>query len=607
MAAISFRPIILLWIVHYFVCVSAFGCVASDFENILPRNSSINTLEEVQQGGTFGDSKDLDFPSNATNLPPLCAISIRIQLADTSFNFGLFLPAQWNNRLIGTGNTGFGGGINWSAMGRLVYYNMVAFSTDSGHNSNPNDASWALHNDAAIADWASLAMHDSLVLAKQVVEAYYNDKISYSYYMACSGGGRQGMKELQEYPEDFNGYAIGHPPWLLTHLHPWATYVGKVNLPNTSAAHIPEDLLSNLTQSVTDICDPQDGVTDNIVMTPWTCNFNSSVLVCQNSTQNNCLSTEQLSTFNILFSSWVDSNDTALVSPTLMLGSDISGLAGTDTGQPSEFGTEFVDNFIVNQSNWNYENLSPATVRLADSIDPGNANADSYDLSAFQTTGGKVIHYHGLADPLIPPEYSINYLNEVQETMTGSNTPGSSLVDDFYRLFLVPGMHHCSGSGGAPYFIAGGGQSIKEDNYTHSVPGFMDAQHDVVLAVMDWVENGTAPDSIIATKWHDDKTANGLSKQMPLCPYPAVAQHVGRGSIDDPNNWQCQNGTPAMSVRQITIAEKGSVPVNSTATTTTPGSSTTPSAKGTGAASLTRGNCWTLWSVLFVVLVLTIR
>ena len=98
-------------------------------------------------------------------------------------------------------------------MGHLVNYGMVAFSTDTGHNSNPSDATWAYGADTQIKDWGYLAMHESVVLAKHVITSFYDDKIDYSFFMACSGGGRMGLKELQDYPDDFNGYAIGAPPW----------------------------------------------------------------------------------------------------------------------------------------------------------------------------------------------------------------------------------------------------------------------------------------------------------------------------------------------------------------------------------------------------------
>ena len=360
---------------------------------------------------------------------------------------------------------------------------------------------------------------------------------------------------MQQYPDDFDGYAVGHPPWLLTHLHPWVAYVGNVNLPNNTDAHISEELLGNLTDVITAICDPQDGVTDDIVMTPWTCNFNSSQLLCQNSTETVCLTPAQIPTFDAIFGAWTDpANNNGLVSPSLMLGADISGLAGGNV--PSDFGLSFVEDFVVNSTSWNYTTISPATVTLADSINPGSANADLFDISPFRDKGGKIIHYHGLADTLIPPAYSIYYYEQVQKTMSASNATG---LQDWYRLFLVPGMHHCSGSTGAPFYIAGGGQTVDGGNY--SVPGFMDAQHDVVLAVINWVENGTAPDSIVATKWHNNSLSGGVMKQMPLCPYPQVATYKGSGSVDEAESWECKDGD-GLNVPSMTIAKMGSVSVS---------------------------------------------
>ncbi|KAI4155765.1 MAG: hypothetical protein LQ340_000785 [Diploschistes diacapsis] len=578
MRANTFLYFVSFWLLALYNSVSAFDCNADSFGKVLPANATVTNATAVQAGGSYGDLSggDQDFPALATALPSLCAVQIKISSSGNTFSFGLFLPDKWNNRLIGTGNTGFGGGINWPSMGHLVNYGMVAFSTDTGHNSNPNDPSWALNNNIGLTDWGYLAMHESVLQAKQVITAYYQSKINHSYYMGCSGAGRQGLKELQEFPDDFDGYAVGHPPWLLTHLHPWVAYVGNVNLPNNTDAHISPDLLSNLTDVVTSICDPQDGVTDAIVMSPWTCNFNSSQLLCQNSTQEVCLTEAQLPMFDKIWGNWVDDNNN-LISPSLMIGADLSGLSGDSP--PSTFGTGFIEDYIMNQTNWNWSTISPATVQLADSINPGSSNADQFDLSPFQATGGKIIHYHGLADPLIPPAFSIYYYEHVQKTMSANNATG---LEDWYRLFLIPGMHHCSGSDGAPFYIAGGGQIVGGGNY--SVPGFMDPQHDVVLAVINWVENGTAPDSIIATKWHNNSLSGGLQKQMPLCPYPQQAHYVGTGSIDEPQNWQCANGT-AMNVPTITIGKEGSIPVTPSPTM---GARPTPG----GAVSLTPAMGW---------------
>ena len=251
-----------------------------------------------------------------------------------------------------------------------------------------------------------------------------------------------------------------------------------------------------------------------------------------------------------------------------------------------------VDNMIVNDTNWDFMSLTPEIVNLGDSLDPGSSNADNFDLTPLRSAGGKIIHYHGLADTLIPPAYSIYYYKQVQSLLSRSNID----VTDFYRLFLIPGLHHCSGSAGAPFFIAGGGQATKEDNYTHSVPGFMDSKHDIVLAVMDWVENGTAPDSIIATKWHSDRVSEGLSKQMPLCPYPQVAQHQKGTNLAEADHWTCGDG-PEYPLENIPIARVGSVKVNGSSTT---GEGPGPTPKSEGSSLLVSSRSYGLAGLVAV-------
>jgi len=379
--------------------------------------------------------------------------------------------------------------------------------------------------------------------------------------MACSGGGRQGLKEAQEYPEDFDGYAVGHPPWLLSHLHPWVVYIGNANLDPKSDTYISPELISKLNGRVQTICDSQDGVTDGIIISPWTCDFNSSQLLCEdnNNTQSSCLAEAQLSTWDLLYNNWVDST-TNLISPPLMLGADVSALTGSHV--PSGFGTQYVENFVMNNTKWNFSEISPWTVQLADSINPGNSNAARYDLSALRSANAKIIHYHGLADPLIPPAFSIYYNEQVAKTMYPDD---ATALQDFYRLFLVPGMYHCRESAGAPWYFAGGGQQVVGAN--NSVPGYSDSQHDILLAVMDWVENGTAPNSIIATKYHNDTVSQGVYKQMPLCPYPQQAQYIGN-DVNDATSWVCSNGT-SMNLPEMAIEPQGSIALKGSTTTST--------------------------------------
>lgn len=187
------------------------SCSSADITPLLPSGSSLNFALPVSSNGSFGDAPNgLEFPSNATLLPALCAVSVNVVSSNaSSYNFGLFLPENWNQRLATAGNGGFGGGINWPDMGSFARYGFAAMATDTGHLSATPDASWALNRPESQIDWGYRAMHGSVVTAKQVINPFYASKIQYSYYAACSTGGRQGLKEVQQFSEDFDGVLAG--------------------------------------------------------------------------------------------------------------------------------------------------------------------------------------------------------------------------------------------------------------------------------------------------------------------------------------------------------------------------------------------------------------
>ncbi|TVY27482.1 putative feruloyl esterase B-1 [Lachnellula hyalina] len=514
---------------------AALNCSKAAFVPHLPANTTILSATVVASNGSYGGgSQDKDFPKSATGLPALCAVQLHVNQEHSSYMVGVFLPsnATYNGRFMTTGNTGFGGGINWPAMGTFVQYGFASMSTGSGHNSGAGDASWAINNTEALTDWGYRAMHGSVVVAKEIVAAYYGSSAQYSYYSACSGGGRQGLKEVQLYPEDFDGVVAGSPPWWLTHLHTWVVQIGMWNLPESGKNRIPPYMFLPIKHEIYRQCDPQDGQTDGIISDPYSCNFSSAALACSSTNSTNCLHPAALDTLNTLYSDWRDPSGNFLFPP-FALGADYSGLTKS-TSAPSGFGTDFVADMVMNDANWNWTTFNTSIVEKADRLNPGGANADDFDLSSFQSRGGKLIHYHGLSDSLIPAGSSILFREKVAEAMR------STSLDDFYRMFLIPGMGHCRNSDLAPWYIAGGGQTIASSS--HSVPGFSDAQHDVVLAIMDWVEKGDAPDSLIATKFLDDKDSTKVVNQRPICAYPSQAQYVGSGNMNESSNWACQAG-----------------------------------------------------------------
>lgn len=191
-----------------------FPCTTEAFNQILTGNTTAILAVSVPDNGSFSVAGDLAYPQVAANLPALCAVSFNVTSSPiSSFTFGMFLPDEWSSRRLYTaGNGGFLGGINWIDMAQGTHYGAACVSTDTGHNvSNSNDGSWAYHNNETILDWAGRALHSSVVQAKDIVAAYYGAEAQYSYYSGCSTGGFQGMKEIQAYPEDFDGALVGSP------------------------------------------------------------------------------------------------------------------------------------------------------------------------------------------------------------------------------------------------------------------------------------------------------------------------------------------------------------------------------------------------------------
>ena len=511
-------------------------CNGDTFTSILASGASVQFARVIPANGTFtDDSSNGNSTRVVSDLPELCAVKFSIPSSDSSaYDFAVFLPTEWNERFMATGNGGFGGFINWADMGALSHYGFTTMSTNTGHYSGTGDASWALNEPERQNDWGYRAMHGSVVLTKEVISAYYGQDSSFNYYSGCSTGGRQGLKELTEYPDDFDGIIAGAPAWWTSHLQPWTAQVAIANLPDTSPGHISPSLFETVVNETIKQCDPQDGVTDGIISDPYGCSFVPEALLCNGTaTSESCLTPPQLSTLYKAINDWVDVNQT-FVFPHLTLGSDLSALVGVPN-EPSSLGLGYIENFLLNQTNYDYRAFDYSIVQLADATDPGHPTVN-YDVEQYRTNGGKLIQYHGFADQLIPTGSSVYWHSQVQQSLSSQGLS----EDDWYRMFLIPGMQHCTGTAtGAPWYIAAANQAVKGTSY--GVPGFMDAKHDVTMAIMDWVEKNIAPNELIASKWVDDNVANGVEIQRPVCPYPKQAKYAGSGDVATPGSWSCED------------------------------------------------------------------
>lgn len=309
-------------------------------------------------------------------------------------------------------------------------------STDTGHNSTSVDGSWAYHDEEKIIDWGWRAMHGSVVIAKQITEAYYNEKIQYNYYSGCSTGGRQGLKEAEMFPNDFDGIVVGAPAWWTTHLHSWIVKAGLYNGPPGASSSIPENLFPRIADEVLRQCDPQDGAQDSIIQDPRRCRLDLTTLLCRGH-DTDCLSSEQLKTLYTIYTDYIDTNQT-FVFPPLLPGSELQWPVFIGDGPFSSLGTDYVRYFLQLGPHWSPSEFTYDIVVLADQLDPGNSTVNHFDLSPFYHKGGKLLHYHGMSDGFIPPDSSLYFYNQVLKSLVDKHIN----LDNFYRFFYVPGMQY---------------------------------------------------------------------------------------------------------------------------------------------------------------------
>jgi feruloyl esterase len=517
-------------------------CVASTFTSTLPPHATIEKISLVPAGGSYGEgASNLGYPTNALNLPALCAVTVSVTVSPTSrYRFGLFLPAAsaWNGNFLAVGGYSQAGGINWPDMGQGPHYGLATLATDTGHNSSGADLDWATAD--TLPDWGYRALNGSVVLGKALVGAYYGREVGYSYWSGCSTGGRQGLKEVQISPESFDGVLVGAPAWDTKHLFPWITKLATYNLPTSDGKHLDVPQFSLLAATVLSQCDGQDGETDTIISSPDTCVLDLTAIQCGDprSDPSNCLTAAQIQTARNIYSDYVTDSG-KFVSNGFTPGSENQWSTFLSAGALEDFDVRYERFWLYNDSSWPWTKYTDTVVSDSERINPGNATADAFDITPFKRRGGKILMYHGQADGVVPTKSSALYYNRTMATMN------IAAPQDFFRLFYVPGMAHCWGTQpevNAPWAFGGAGQApamLASAGFGQgwSVPGLEgQAKYDALVALMDWVEKGKAVDSLVATTW---TSTGSVSRQRPLCPWPKRAVYSGRGDRNVAGSWNC--------------------------------------------------------------------
>jgi Tannase and feruloyl esterase len=477
--------------------------------------------------------------------------------AASNINFEVWLPEKnWSGRFQQIGNGGFAGSIPRSTMPAIVGNGNVAAATDDGSSLQPGQPAGSFGRSRdRLVDYVGRAVHMTNNNAKALIQAFYGKKPKYSYFAGCSKGGGESQFEVQRYPEDFDGILGGaaanrstemNTGWMWNIQAVLSNNPGFVPAANVAGALVPA-MLSQCTRA-------KAAPTDLFLSYPDKCKIDFSKLLCHGAPSSSCLTQPQINGVEAVldgprtsrgvkvgagyepdFQAWVGNVVSRGQTPPATPDTSQAGFAIGVFGQWL--------NPPVTVANFNIDTDWPSFVAqlgsVIDIIDP--------DLRAFKRRGGKMIQYHGMADGLVSTMFSIETFNNVVDFNrshdghghdnshdkgrgheNGDESDALAETRDFYRLFLVPGMGHCSGGQGPTSFGASATGTIANGS----------PNNDIFVALEQWVEKGIPPRSIIAAG-----TNNGVTPSVPftrpLCPYPQTAVYK-TGDTNQASSFVCQ-------------------------------------------------------------------
>jgi feruloyl esterase len=451
--------------------------------------------------GAFATPAGLpDGPPGAANpyraLSAFCRVAVTLKPGPRSdVKAEVWMPASgWNGKLQVVGNGGFAGTIGYRALATALAAGYAAASTDTGH-TGPAANTFATED--ATLDFAYRAVHETAVAAKRVVDGFYGAAPKFSYFNGCSTGGRQALTAAQRYPEDFNGIVGGAPAIFTTKQAFGQIWIYQAIA--TGEGAIPREKLPLIHDAALAACDTLDGAKDGVIENPLACTFDPKVLACApGASPASCLTPPQVESVRKVYAGATQATTGEKIFPGLERGSELGW-----SPVPVSYAVDYFKHIVFKDPSWD-----PATLNfgahVAEAYLAPHQMFDANDprLSAFTGRGGKLLMYQGWAEPGIPPGHVVNYYAKVKAHTAGA--------DSAVRLFMVPGMGHCGGGDGTSTF-------------------------DMVAALDRWLESGTAPEQIPASR-----VRNGaIDRTRPLCAYPKYARYSGSGDINDAKNFRC--------------------------------------------------------------------
>ena len=440
-------------------------------------------------------------PSTEKNAPKAAHLKVEGVIAK-AIRFELLLPDKWNGRFAMGGGGGLVGSVQ-NGVRNSIDTGYATVGTDTGHQARGTDASWAQDDLEAFVNFGHVAIHRTAEVAKAIIHAYYGKAAEKSYFVGCSRGGGQAMMESQRYPGDFDGIVAGAPAFNWTGFAAMGIHIAQALYPdpaNMTKTVLTLADLDHLYKEVMKQADAQDGLKDGIIDDPLRADFDLARVPG--------LTDEQRAAMQAIYNG--PRNADGPIYPGFPIGAEggRDGLFEWQVGPIPNlvnlgfaFATNIFKYFVFHDPGWDYSTYNfdnwKKDTHLAgtvlDCVDP--------NLDEFAARGGKLIIWHGWADAALPAQATVAYYGQVL-----AHDPNAM---DYARLFMIPGCYHCGGG-----------------------PGVSDV--DWLDEIVKWVEEGKAPDQIIATKQADDDSPE---MARPLFPYPAQAKYDGDGDPADAANF----------------------------------------------------------------------
>jgi feruloyl esterase len=520
----SFTPVLLVAFALAAMAVGATPAAVDSCSNLIG-NGSLQSLPNTTITSATTVSGTFTPPGGGPiqGLPSFCRVAATLKPSPVSnVKIEVWLPTGgWNQKLQAVGNGGLAGTISYAALAIAIKGGFASVSTDTGHIAS--DITW-LPDEEKEKDYGYRAIHGMTVFAKTVAQQFYGSAVKRSYFNGCSTGGGQGFGEVQLYPEDYDGVLAGAPQNYATRLRAAGIWEFQV-ASNDPASKLAKATLSLVTAAVLRECGGRWSV-DGFLGDPQACRFDPKELICKwDQDPAACLTVAQVSAVQKIYAGAVNPKTKKQIWPGLLPGSEApagTGAVGWEaaafTGQtPFAPPAQFYSMGVFENPKLDFHTVDiDSAIQSAERKFPF-INHTSTEIDAFTKRGGKLLMYHGWADPNISPLNTINYYGSlVKATQSKSlldNAGAQKETQKSVLLFMVPGMGHCSGGPGPDTF-------------------------DGIGVLDEWVDHGVAPDKIIASH-----LTNGVpTMSRPLCPYPQQARYTGSGDRTNASNWACTDG-----------------------------------------------------------------